>query len=237
MKYSFNEEFFSIQLYVNNKVLTPRNETEILVDKVLKEIKFIQEAKKNFILIDIWTWSACIPIAILKNIKTFPQETFALDISLDAIKVARINIEYHNLQDKIKLLYSDLLEVFLKPLPASPYQGRSFPLIRGIEGVIITANLPYIKNQDFENIDKEVLKNDPHIALFGWEKTGFEMYEKLIWQIFEFKKIFNLKNIILFIEIWFDQYDYSRQYLSNLWLKFEYFKDLNNIHRVIKIEL
>jgi len=57
--------------------------------------------------------------------------------------------------------------VFLKPLPASPYQGRSFPLIRGIEGVIITANLPYIKNQDFENIDKEVLKNDPHIALFG----------------------------------------------------------------------
>gem|GEM_PF-3883347 len=57
--------------------------------------------------------------------------------------------------------------MFLKPLPASPYQGRSFPLIRGIEGVIITANLPYIKNQDFENIDKEVLKNDPHIALFG----------------------------------------------------------------------
>jgi len=53
LKYSFNEEFFSIQLYVNNKVLTPRNETEILVDKVLKEIKFIQEAKKNFILIDI----------------------------------------------------------------------------------------------------------------------------------------------------------------------------------------
>lgn len=228
MKYSFNQEFFSIPLYVDFRVLIPRNDTETMVYQVLKE------KLDNFVLIDIWTGSWCIPIAIAKN--TNNLKIFALDISLDALEVAKINLEKHNLQNKIKLIHSNLLEVFL--IKKEKLTSKN---------LIITANLPYIKNKDFENIDKEVLDNEPHIALFGWEKTWFEMYEKLISQIFELKSLYSPIDkedmseehreleIILFIEIWFDQYEYSKKYLSSLWLKFEYFKDLNNIYRVIKI--
>lgn len=193
----------------------------------------LKEKLDKFVLIDVWTWSSCIPITILKNIKNLPQKTFALDISKDALEVAKINIEKHNLENKVVLLKSDLLEVFL---------NKNY--ILGKKRVIITANLPYIKNWGFENMDKEVLENEPHIALFGWEKTGFELYEKLISQIFKLKKIISPidkgeinrgLDIILFIEIWFDQYEYSKDYLTNLWLDFEYFKDLGWIWRCVRI--
>lgn len=216
MKINPNEEFYSLPFYVDKRVLIPRNDTEILVDKALKHIL------ESDLLIDIWIWSWAIAIAINKN--TSIKETFWLDISKDALEVAKINLEINNLSNKIKLVNSDLLEVFLEN-----------KIKINNKDIVFTANLPYIKNWDFKNMDKEVLDLEPHIALFWWEKTWFEMYEKLIWQIIKLKEKLNLNKVILFIEIWFDQYDYSNQYLSNLWLKFEYFKDLNNIYRVIKI--
>lgn len=198
-------------------MLTPRNDTETMIYEVLKSIK------SNYTLIDVWTWSWRIIIAILKNINFNLFWVFWTDISKDALDVAKININYHNLQEKVCLLQQDLLEFFL---------NRDFNIS---ENVILTANLPYIKDWDIDNIDKEVLKNDPHIALFWWPKTWFETYERLIEQVFEFKKKYSVKSLTLFIEIWFDQYNYSKKYLSNLSLKFEYFKDLNNINRIIKI--
>lgn len=219
INYPDNEEFFALPFYVDSRVLVPRNDTETMIYQVLKSLN-----SSNFTLIDVWTWSSCIPVAILKNAKYQPQEAFALDLSLDALEVAKINIEKHYLQDKLKLLNSDLLEVFL-----NNSQNIS------TKNLIITANLPYIKNWDFENMDKEILANEPHIALFGWEETGFELYEKLISQIFEIKEIYNLEQIVLFIEIWFDQREYSQDYLSNLNLKHEYFKDLGWIDRIMKI--
>lgn len=216
--YPDNEEFFSLWFYVNKKVLIPRNDTENLVYKAIKEVD------NDTTLIDVWTWSSAIIVAILKNIK-FDIKAYALDISLDALEVAKINIEKHWLQNKIRLLNSDLLKIFLDK-----------DYILDTKKVLITANLPYIKNWDFINMDKEVLENEPHIALFGWEKTWFELYEKLINEATLLKKIYK-NEIILFIEIWFDQYEYSNSYLSKLWLKFEYFKDLNDIWRVIKIHI
>ena len=72
-------------------------------------------------------------------------------------------------------------------------------------------------------MDQEVLDNEPHIALFWWEKTGFEMYEKLIWEIYELKKIYHFDSIQVFIEIGFDQYEYSHKYLSQKWLKWYFY--------------
>lgn len=231
INYPYNEEFFALPFYVDSRVLTPRNDTETMIYQVLKEIKL-----NEYTLIDVWTWSSCIPVAILKNAKYQPKEAFALDISLDAMDVAKINIEKHNLQNKLILLNSDLLEVFL---------NKSQKI--SSKNIIITANLPYIKNWDFDNMDKEVLENDPHIALFWWIDTWFELYEKLINQIFEIKSLYSPLdkgemdesqrglNISLFIEIGFDQKEYSEKYLTNLWLDFEYFKDLWWIYRIVKI--
>ena len=66
---------------------------------------------------------------------------------------------------------------------------------------MVTANLPYIKDNDFENIDDSVDKHEPHLALFGGPETGFELYEKLINQLQNIKA----DTIALFIEIGFDQ--------------------------------
>lgn len=216
INYPDNEEFFSLWFYIDKRVLIPRNDTEKLVYEAIKEIN------NETTLIDVWTWSSAIIVSILKNIK-FNIKSFALDISLDALEVAKININKHNLEDKIILLHSDLLEIFLKK-----------DYLLETKKIVITANLPYIKKWDYINIDKEVLENEPHIALFGWEKTWFELYEKFINQVILLQKIYKIE-IILFIEIWFDQYEYSNNYLSKLWLKYKYFKDLNNIFRVIKI--
>jgi len=196
INYIPNEEFYSLPFYVDKRVLIPRNDTEILVDRVLKEIT------QNTILIDVGTGSGAIPISIIKNRDIY--KVFAVDISLDALEVAKINIEINNIQEKIELFHSDLLEIFLSRTEKLETQN-----------LIITANLPYIKNGDIENMDQEVLENEPHIALFGGEKTGFEMYERLIDQIQELKSFFS-GDITLYIEIGFDQYEYSKAYISNL---------------------
>lgn len=212
-------EFFWLNFIVDNRVLIPRNDTEIMVLKVLEEAKDFKE----FFLIDVWTWSSCIPISILKNLENIPKKTYLVDISEKALEVSKINIEKHWLQNEIIQVESDLLSIFLqKDLELS-------------KKLIITANLPYIKNEDFDNMDNWVFFFEPNIALFGWKETWFELYEKLIKQIFELKKIYWIEKIVLFIEIWFDQLEYSRKYLENLKLTFEYFKDMNNIERTIKI--
>lgn len=222
INYRDNEEFYSLPFYVDHRVLVPRNDTEILVEKVLKHLK--NEPKSETILIDVGTGSSAIMTAVVKNSPISFVQVLWLDISTDALEVAKVNVEKNNIQNQITLFHSDLLGAIL---------SRNI-FLQPAKNIIITANLPYIKNGDFENMDKEVLENEPHIALFGWENTGFEMYEKLISQTRELENLYSV-NTTLFIEIWFDQYEYSKEYLSSQWLKFEYFKDLNNIYRVIKI--
>lgn len=212
-------DFYGLKFFVDNRVLIPRNDTEIMVSKVLEEAKNF----KDFALIDVWTWSSCIPISILKNLQSLPKKTYVVDISEKALEVSKINIEKYNLQNEIIQLESDLLKVFL---------DKNFELSKN---VIITANLPYIKNEDFENMDDWVFFFEPNVALFWWKETWFELYEKLISEIIDLRKVYNLQNIILFIEIWFDQYQYSKKYLNDLKLNFEYFKDMNGIERTIKI--
>ncbi len=220
-------EFYSLKFFVDNRVLIPRNDTEILVSQVVESLKNKDKSNDKMVLIDVWTWSSCIPISILRNLKKLPKKTYVLDISKDALEVSKVNIEKHNLQDEITQIESDLLRVFFSSPPA---RGE-------LEGgtLIITANLPYIKNEDFENMDNWVFFFEPNVALFWWKETWFELYEKLISQISKLKDIYKPKNIVLFIEIWFDQYEYSKKYLENLKLDFEYFEDMNGISRTIKI--
>lgn len=217
----WNEEFYSLPFFVDTRVLTPRNETEILVDQAL----FFLKNHPIDVYIDVGTGSGCIPMSVMRNTKISIWSVFAVDISLDALEVAKKNISFHALKADIQLLHSNLLDIFLQKNDI--FLGKN---------LLLTANLPYIKNNDFEHMDQEVLENDPHISLFWWEMTGFELYEVLIDQIFSLKELYHLDKIIAFFEIWFDQYEYSKNYLEKKWLKFEYFKDYSNIYRVIQVE-
>jgi release factor glutamine methyltransferase len=195
-----------------------------MVDEAIKEIT------NNCIYIDVWTWSWAIPVSVYKNSKHKISKAYAVDISEDAIEVAKKNIESHNLIDIIKLLKSDLLSIF--ELDTSIF-NISWNI--DIAKLVITANLPYIKNQDFWNMDQEVILHEPSVALYWWEKTWFELYERLIYQCFKLKSIHNIVNLILFIEIWFDQKTIAIKFLEKLELSFEIFKDNWWVDRCIKI--
>lgn len=219
--YIKNANFYWNNFFVDNRVLIPRNDTEIMVQEALK-IKDLQ----NFLIIDIWTWSSAIICSIFKEIKNL-KKWVALDISKKALKVAKKNIFFHKLNKKIKFYKSNLLEIFFKK--------GNFHILEN-KKILVTANLPYIKNWDFENIDKETLIFEPKLALFWWEKTGFELYEKLIKQLQELKILQKIKDIFLFIEIWFDQKEFAINFLEKNWLKYEIFKDNSWINRCIKIK-
>lgn len=207
-------EFFWFDFYVDSRCLIPRNDTEVMVEQVLK-------IKDNYCLIDVWTWSSCIPISILNN-NTNISECFVIDLSKEALEVSKININKFGLGKKIIQVHSSLLDNFL---------SWNNKLIN--KTLVITANLPYVKDQDFENMSPETIEFEPDLALYWWKDTWFELYELLIEQCLRFKEKWFI--IILFIEIWFDQKEYSNFFLNKLWLNFEYFKDNCWIDRCIKI--
>ncbi len=206
-------EFYNLDFFVDKRVLIPRNDTEVMVQKSLD---LVSDLKKSFTLIDVWTWSACIPISLIKNSINF-DKAIAIDISEDALDVAKINIKKHDLWDKIDTIKSYLLDNLVFPKA---------------DNIIITANLPYIKSWDYENMDKSVIKYEPKIALYWWKKSWFELYEKLIKTILKLKE--NMQ-FYLFIEIGFDQKKLAEDFLNNLWLKYQIFNDNSEIPRCIQI--
>lgn len=221
LEYIINKaEFYSLDFFVDSRVLIPRNDTEVMVDKSIEEIII----KEDITLIDVWTWTSCIAISILENTNKV-NNCYVIDISKKALEVSKKNIISHNLDKKIKQINWDLLSEIIW---RNEYEIH--------KNVIITANLPYIKDNDFENIDKETMNFEPSLALYWWKNTGFELYEQLIKECIKFKILNHLKSLVLFIEIGFDQYDYSNKYLSDLGLKFKYYKDSSEINRCIKIK-
>jgi methylase of polypeptide subunit release factors len=81
----------------------------------------------------------------------------------------------------------------------------------------------------------ETIVHEPSLALYWWKDTGFELYEQLISQIIQQIKKGFLKSVQLYIEIWFDQKEYSENYLKNLNLDFQIHKDNSWIHRCVQI--
>lgn len=222
-------EFYGLDFYVDKWCLIPRDDTEIMVSTA---IDTITKQKNNIVYIDVWTWSWAIPISIIDNVWDNIDTAFALDISEDALKIAQKNINLYKLNTKIILKKSNLLDEIFIYLNSNTLGEKSY---------IITANLPYIKEEDYGNMDKDVILHEPAIALYGWKNTGFEMYEKLFQQIYQLKKSYsskinNCKEVILFIEIGFDQKHIAINFIHKKNLKYQVFQDTMWIARCIKIQ-
>lgn len=216
------QNFYGKDFFVNESVLVPRNDTEILVSEALKHIHSKQDIK-NTVYIDIWTGSWCIPISIVSEMLPLAfSQVFVGDISAAACEVAQKNIDLY-VAWKIQVFQGSLLEPWFHDTSLNQ------------KNLCITANLPYIAEQKKSDIQKEVLKYEPHQALFGWPETGFELYKTLIKQCFQVQKIHSIPQIHLFIEIGYDQYDISKSVLQDFGLSFEYFQDTHTIARVIHI--
>lgn len=213
--------FYGRDFYVDNRVLIPRNDTETLVQVILKKLHEDIDIK-NMSYIDVGTWSACIAISVVEEMHPLKFDSvYALEISQDAIDVAAENIEKLS-PGKIELRESNLLSwVF--------HDNFTW------KNLCISANLPYIKDGDYSNMDESVVRNEPNRALYGWAETWFELYKELIKQCFQMKQVHKIWEIHLFIEIGFDQKDISSRYLKDMWLSFVYFPDSSKIDRVVYI--
>lgn len=166
------KEFFNLKFLVNEYVLIPRPETEILVEEAISQIHRLAPHQQQ-LLIDVGTGSGCIPIAILKNAKKIEEkniQTIATDNSRKALRIAKKNAKQHKI--KINFLQGDLLE---------PISKQAQQLFKKTASVIITANLPYITKEWFEN--EPSIQKEPQTALVADDKDGLSLYEKLFKQI------------------------------------------------------
>lgn len=145
-------EFCGIKIYVNGDVLTPRPETELLVEQTAEYIK----DKKRARVLDLCTGSGCIAVALAKFTDA---EVCASDVSEKALAVARKNAELNGVQ--VEFVLSDL-----------------FGNLKGVFDAIVS-NPPYIPAADIEGLDAEVRDFEPRLALDGGE-DGLDVYRKIV---------------------------------------------------------
>ena len=219
----WEQEFYSRNFLCNSSTLIPRKETELLVE-VLKNICLTHANMNQSSYIDIGTGTSCILSTLLLEIHPLRFcEIYWIDISDEILEFSQKNITLHWLRD-IQLIRSSLLDAFLAQKD-----------IKLSKNLYMSANLPYIREGDTQSMSSSVKAYEPDTALYGWNNTWFELYESLLKQCFLLKKVRDLQDIHLCVEIWYDQYEHSKRILSELWLRFEYFKDIHNIARVIYI--
>lgn len=170
------KEFMKLNFFVDKNVLIPRQDTEILVEEVIKIAKRIN-AKK---ILDLCTGSGAIAVSLAKYL---PQtEITAIDISNDALKIAKKNAVSNHVENQITFISSDM-----------------FTNLNEEKFDIIVSNPPYIKTNVIKELDIQV-KNEPYIALDGGE-DGLDFYKKIINESYQYLKC----NGYLCLEIGFDQ--------------------------------
>ena len=156
------KEFWSKKFYVNRFTLIPRPETELLVDKLVK----IFRGKKISIL-DIGTGSGCIIISLLSELNE--STGYGVDISKNAISIAKKNAIKHKI-NRIKFLTKSIDNIFCKKFD------------------LVVSNPPYILKKDLKNLENDIKKYEPRMALDGGN-DGLDLIKKVIYKSKDILKI------------------------------------------------
>lgn len=195
-----NQEFYGYTFNVNQDVLIPRPETEELVCLVKNNIS------RNEKVLDIGTGSGAIAIVLAKETNAVVT---AVDISKKALKVAKENAK--RLNAKVDFVCSDL-----------------FKNLGGLVFDIIVSNPPYISENEYENLEKDVKDFEPKLALVA-NDNGFEIYERIISQA----KNHLSENGKIFFEIGFSQAEKIKKLLEKDFENIKIFKDLEGKDRMV----
>lgn len=150
--------FYGLDFEVNENVLIPRPETEELVEWVINENKKEEKSKKIKVL-DIGTGSGCIAISLAKNLPN--AEVYGIDVSKKAIETAKKNAINNNVD--VTFMYLDILDTDVLTCTFD----------------IIVSNPPYVRNLEKEEIKKNVLDYEPHLALFVDDNDALVFYRKI----------------------------------------------------------
>lgn len=204
------KEFMKLNFYVDENVLIPRQDTEVLVEEVMKIAKKIG-AKK---ILDLCTGSGAIAVSLAKYLENI--QVTALDISGKALDIAIANAKNNHVQDKITFVESNLFQ----NLGQEKYD-------------MIVSNPPYIRRKEIETLDKEVRK-EPKIALDGGE-DGLDFYREIIDRGYEYLKYGGY----ICLEIGYDQKEEVMQIIKDKKQYTETYckKDLYDNDRVIVTRL
>ena len=201
-------EFWSKDFFVNQNTLIPRPETELLCEQLIKIFK-----GKSINFLDIGTGTGCILLTILSEINE--AKGIGLDISKKAIDVAKRNSKNLNLSSRAKFFTRSLEEIY----------GYKFDLV--------VSNPPYIKSIDLKNLQEDVRKFEPKIALDGG-KEGLDVIKKVIYK----SKTILKKLGLLALEIGYGQHYKVSQILKKQGFKEELLiRDYRNNVRCIVARL
>jgi release factor glutamine methyltransferase len=221
--------FYGLQFEVNENTLIPRPETEELVEWIIESWKleagsWKSENQKRINVLDIGTGTGCIPITLKTNL---PQANVsAIDVSENALEVAKRNAELNKVE--INFIQANILEVE----DVSKLQTSNSQLPTNFD--IIISNPPYVRNLEKQEIKKNVLDYEPHLALFVEDTDALLFYRKIA-QL----AIKNLSpNGLLFFEI--NQYlgKETVELLENLGFKnIELKKDIYGNDRMVKCSI
>lgn len=235
------QEFMGLEFYVDENVLIPRSDTEILVEEVINSI----DKTKSIKLLDMCTGSGVIAVTLAKycdNVKSLGKvynniQIVAVDKSEGALNVAIKNAKLNNVQEKIKFIKSDMFEKLDNLLLDSLYCGENVDNTsknikestkNKIEKYdIIVSNPPYIETEVIKQLSKDV-QNEPKIALDGGN-DGLNFYRIISENLVKYLK----KGGNLFLEIGYNQKESVSKIFEKKFEKLKCIKDFAGNDRVI----
>ena len=157
-------EFMSLDFVVDEGVLIPRPETEILVEAVIKKTDNKRYHDRIITIIDIGTGSGNIAVSLAKSISNV--KIYASDISREALTVANENVLRHDVTDQIHLLHGNVFEAFSSNVKKGQVD-------------FIVSNPPYVSKSESKNLEPELIDHEPLLALIGGV-DGLFFYKQII---------------------------------------------------------
>ena len=179
------KSFWKYDFKINEKILIPRPDSEIIIEEVLD----IYKNKNNLNFLEVGIGSGCISLSILKEKKSFLAT--GIDLSQDCIKISRLNANKLGVDNRIKLLKSDVDNLIFHKYD------------------LIISNPPYIKKFDLDKLSREVINYEPKLALDGGLE-GLSVIRKVIKKSSELIKTHGK----LILEIGYDQRESVKKMLN-----------------------
>jgi len=208
-----HQEFMSLDFIVRPGVLIPRQDTEVLVEFVIKFTKSFASHNEPIKILDIGTGSGCIAISLAHYINN--SFVTGLDISEEALEIAELNALRLGVADRVAFEKCDVL---------SELKGQRFKH----QYDIIVSNPPYIPEGDIAGLQREVKDYEPVIALNGG-KDGLDFYRSIVSSALNCLKAHGL----LAFEVGIGQAQTVKQLMGDDFYNIRIIKDLSKIERVV----
>lgn len=202
-----HQEFWGLDFVVSPAVLIPRPETEHLVETVLELAREVSAPR----IVDVGTGSGCIALALARELNS--AEVYGVDLSLDALEIARANAARLQLEQRVEFLRSNVLEEL------AAFRDFDF----------VVSNPPYVGLNEADKVQRSVFKFEPRMAVFAGE-NGLDVIRPLIEQAHSALK----PGGYLAMEIGYSMRDAVLELLfPTLWDDINVVPDLQGIPRVI----